>query len=142
MKIFGPVLGAILAAAAIIAAIVWLRTGVVETERAEKALDKDIRSADAHLHMLKAAQGTTAAKATISRTPEPTRDSPSATAMPVRDPKVVTITQLISIAVQHGSVGVAAGTRLPFVSRAGDKVRVRYYDGADYDIPISATDLK
>ncbi len=63
-------------------------------------------------------------------------------ATPVRNQKVVTITQPIFIAVQHGSVGVAAGTKLPFVSRAGDKVRVRYYDGADYDIPISATDLK
>jgi len=63
-------------------------------------------------------------------------------ATPVRDQKVVTITQPILIAVQHGSVGVAAGTKLPFVSRAGDKVRVRYYDGADYDIRMSATDLK
>ena len=43
---------------------------------------------------------------------------------------------------QHGSVGVAAGTKLPFVSRAGDKLRVRYYDGADYEIPVLATDLK
>jgi hypothetical protein len=58
------------------------------------------------------------------------------------DPKVVTITKPISIAVQYGSVSVAAGAKPPLVSRAGDKVRVRYYDGADYDIPISATDLK
>jgi hypothetical protein len=28
------------------------------------------------------------------------------------------------------------------LQRAGDKVRIRYYYGADYDIPISATDLK
>jgi hypothetical protein len=69
------------------------------------------------------------------------RDHKVVTIMPT-GPKVVTITQPISIAVQHGSVGVAAGTKLPFVSRAGDKVRVRYYDGADYDIPMSATDLK
>ena len=40
------------------------------------------------------------------------------------------------------SVSVSAGAKLPFISRAGDKVRVRYCDGADYDIPISATDLK
>jgi hypothetical protein len=40
------------------------------------------------------------------------------------------------------SVSVSAGAKLPFISRAGDKVRVRYYDGADYDIPMSATDLK
>jgi hypothetical protein len=42
--------------------------------------------------------------------------------------------------VPHGSVGVAAGTKFPFVSKVGDKVRIRYYDGADYDIPVAATD--
>ncbi len=86
-------------------------------------------------------------------TPQETASSmPVPTATPVRDqevvtitpadPKVVTITKATSIAVRYGSAGVAAGTKLPFVSRAGDKVRVRYYDGADYDIPISVTDLK
>ena len=69
------------------------------------------------------------------------RDSDVVTITPA-DPKVVTITKPISIAVRYGSAGFAAGTKLPFVSRAGDKVRVRYYDGADYDIPIEATDLK
>ena len=69
------------------------------------------------------------------------RDSDVVTITPA-DPKVVTITKPISIAVRYGSAGVAAGTKLPFVSRAGDKVRVRYYDGADYDIAIEATDLK
>jgi hypothetical protein len=64
----------------------------------------------------------------------PVRDSEVVTPA---DPKVVTITKPISIAVWYGG-----GNKLPFVSRAGDKVRVRYYDGADYDIPISATDLK
>jgi hypothetical protein len=58
------------------------------------------------------------------------------------DLKVVTITKPISIAVRYGSVSVSAGAKLPFISRAGDKIRVRYYDGADYDIPMSATDLK
>jgi len=58
------------------------------------------------------------------------------TATPVRNPQVVTITRPVSIAVQYGSVSVSAGAKLPFVSRAGDKVRVRYYDGADYDIPM------
>jgi hypothetical protein len=68
--------------------------------------------------------------------------TPAPVATPLRNPDTVTITKPISIAVRYGSAGVAAGTKLPFVSRAGDKVRVRYYDGADYDIPISATDLK
>jgi hypothetical protein len=58
------------------------------------------------------------------------------------DLKVVTITKPISIAVRYGSVSVSAGAKLPFISRSGDKIRVRYYDGADYDIPMSATDLK
>jgi hypothetical protein len=58
------------------------------------------------------------------------------------DLKVVTITKPISIAVRYGSVSVSAGAKLPFISRAGNKIRVRYYDGADYDIPMSATDLK
>jgi len=40
------------------------------------------------------------------------------------------------------SVSVSAGAKLLFISRAGDKIRVRYYDGADNDIPMSATDLK
>ena len=71
----------------------------------------------------------------------PVRDQKVVTITPA-DPKVVTITKPISIAVQYGSAGVEAGTKLPFVSRAGDKVRIRYYDGADYDIPISATNLK
>jgi hypothetical protein len=76
-----------------------------------------------------------------ARASTPVRFSEVVTITPA-DPKVITITKPISIAVQHGNVGVAAGTKLPFVSRAGDKVRIRYYDGADYDVPISATDLK
>jgi membrane protein implicated in regulation of membrane protease activity len=64
-----------------------------------------------------------------------------ATPTPVRDPDVVTITKPISIAVRYGSVSVASGTKLPFVSRAGEgsrpllrRRRLQY--------PISATDLK
>lgn len=49
MKIFGPVLGAILAPVAIIAVVVWFRTGIVEHERVEKALDEDIQRTDAYL---------------------------------------------------------------------------------------------
>jgi hypothetical protein len=60
--------------------------------------------------------------------------------MRFRNTATVTITKPISIAVPHGSVGVAAGTKFPFVSKVGDKVRIRYYDGADYDIPVAATD--
>ena len=152
MKIFGPVLAAILAGAAIIAVVVWVRNSVVETERAEKALNEQTQRSDVYLRALKHVYATPATTATIERTPEPIRHLPVPAATPVRDskvvtitpagPTVVTITKPISIAVRYGSVSVAAGTKLPFVSRAGDKVRIRYYDGADYDIPISATDLE
>jgi hypothetical protein len=47
-----------------------------------------------------------------------------------------------SIAVQCGSVRVSTETKLPFVSGAGDKVRVRYYDGADYDVRNTAQLLR
>ncbi len=49
MKIFGPVLGAILAAAAIIAVVVSVRNQSVKTEQAEKALDESIQRAHAIL---------------------------------------------------------------------------------------------
>jgi len=65
---------------------------------------------------------------------------PAATSKP-GDPKTVTLTQSVSITVPYGTVGIHPGTILPLISRVGsDKVRVRY-DGADYDIPLSATDL-
>jgi hypothetical protein len=139
MKIFGAILGAILAAVAIIAVVVSARNQIVKTERADKALDESTRRADAYLHMLKAAHGT---PAKISRTPESIGRLPSATPAPVRNSGTVTITRPISVTVQYGSVSVSVGAKLQFVSRTGDKVRIRYYDGADYDIPISATDLK
>jgi hypothetical protein len=65
---------------------------------------------------------------------------PAATPKP-RDPNTVTLTQPVSIPIPYGIVGLHPGTILPLISRVGaDKVRVRY-DGANYDIPLSATDL-
>jgi hypothetical protein len=76
-------------------------------------------------------------------TAEPVIHYAVATATPVpRDPEAVTLTKPVSITVQYGVVGIPAGSKLRFISRAGDKVRVRYSDGIDYDIPISATDLQ
>ena len=49
----GPVLGAILAAAAIIASAVWFCTAVVEHERSEKAFDETMQRIDAYLRAVK-----------------------------------------------------------------------------------------
>jgi hypothetical protein len=67
--------------------------------------------------------------------------TPSPNGMPP-DPNVVTVTKPVSITVRYGVISLRPGTKLPLVSRSGDKVRVRYSDGTDYDIPVSATDLK
>jgi hypothetical protein len=76
-------------------------------------------------------------------TPEPAVHHAVSTATPApHEPNVVILTKPVSITVQYGVIGIRAGTKLPFISRMGDKVRVRYSDGADYEIPISATDLQ
>ncbi len=51
--------------------------------------------------------------------------------------KVVTITQSVSV----GGDALPAGTRLEFVSKEGSDVHIRY-QGQEYVIPISATNLK
>jgi hypothetical protein len=60
---------------------------------------------------------------------------PSQSATP--SPQFVTITQAVSV----GATILSAGTRLEFVSKAGSDALIRY-KGAEYAIPISATDLK
>jgi hypothetical protein len=56
-------------------------------------------------------------------------------------PETIALTQSISIALPYGKMVVPAGTKLHLVSRNGENVQIRYLD-ADYEIPISATDLK
>jgi hypothetical protein len=55
--------------------------------------------------------------------------------------KMVSITQSVSIRIPYGAATLPAGIKLEFVSRNGPEVRVRYM-GAEYTIPVSATDLK
>ena len=75
MKIFGPILAAILAAAAIIAIVGSVRNQIVETEWAEKALDERIRNTSAYLHA-------PAARVATSQIAEPTTQLPSARPSP------------------------------------------------------------
>lgn len=52
-----------------------------------------------------------------------------------------TLTKSVSIQTPKGNVELQSGSKLLITSREGDNVRFRYLDG-DYEIPISATDLK
>jgi hypothetical protein len=54
---------------------------------------------------------------------------------------MLTITQSVSVQSPSGNVVLPAGTKIQLVARNGEKVQVRYA-GGDYEIPISATDLK
>ncbi len=53
----------------------------------------------------------------------------------------LTLTQSISIQLPSGNVVLQAGTKMQIVARNGGNVQVRYMD-AEYEIPISATDLR
>ena len=76
----------------------------------------------------------------------PAQDKPTAqdkyTAQARRDPNVITITHDVSIHIKDGIVGLPAGKKLALVARRGETVQVRDVNGANYDIPISATDLQ
>ena len=70
----------------------------------------------------------------------PSQDRPPAEAR--REGNVVTLTKDVSIHIKNGIIGLRAGKKLAFVSRRGATVQVRDINGEDYDIPISATDLR
>ncbi len=53
----------------------------------------------------------------------------------------ITLTVAVTIPVDYGNSTLQAGSRLKLVSRNGEIVRIHYKD-ADYEIPVSATDLK
>jgi hypothetical protein len=76
----------------------------------------------------------------VKQTTRPGQDRPTAEARP--EGNLVTLTKDVSIHIKNGVIGLPAGKKLAFISRRGATVQVRDIDGADYDIPISATDLK
>jgi len=74
--------------------------------------------------------------------------TPAATAPRKEPPKIVsrapnfaTLTRDVSVPVLYGVVSIRTGTKVRIVSRADSTLRIRY-DGADYDIPVAATDAK
>jgi len=148
---------AILGAAAVIGLVLWLRNSVIQTQQAERNLQNQIERTDIMLHLLNkgsspslagtprprpshkpaALSPSTVAQSTPSNSPrtvEPTLAS--------HDPNVVTLTRDMSMKIPYGIVGLRAGSKFRAVSQNGDTVRIRYSDGADYDIPIGATDWK
>jgi hypothetical protein len=60
---------------------------------------------------------------------------------PIVQPQVVTITTAVKIEIPYGQITLQRGTKLPFVSRDGGLVKVRYM-GETYSIPITSTDLQ
>ena len=120
-NIFGQVLAAILVAAAIggiLFGIYWLHSEAEATGKAHDNLQNEIARADTLLRLLKS----------------PSLSRPA-------NFREVTLTKVIPIELKYGRVTLYPGTKLELIERNGDRVRVRY-EGADYDIEISATDLK
>ena len=56
-------------------------------------------------------------------------------------PNLATLTRDVSVPVLYGVVSIRTGTKVRIVSRTGSTLRIRY-DGADYDIPVAATDAE
>ena len=99
------------------------------------------RSANAfHSITTEILRGLTSIKSWVRQTIRPAQEKPTAPAR--RDPNVITITHDVSIHIKHGIVGLPAGKKLALVARRGETVQVRDINGANYDIPISATDLQ
>ena len=79
----------------------------------------------------------------VAATPNSAAESiPAKPAPPVSDvsPKLVTITKPVTVRVPYGSVQIPAGMKLPYKTRNENTVRVSYM-GADYDVPLTSTDL-
>jgi hypothetical protein len=67
--------------------------------------------------------------------------SPSNTVQVTQDSGFVTLTADTEILRQSGKLKLRKGSRLPVTTVSGDNVTVHYFDGHDYSIPLSSTDL-
>ena len=115
MKIFGPVLLAILIAAGIIGTIVAIKSQLEATENAETAFQKQMAHTDAYLKILKSVHTSPSPWPSMPSiqisTPLPTpfvvqrqkRIGPSTVATPTA-PQFVTLTNNATIQVRYGSI--------------------------------------
>jgi hypothetical protein len=113
---------------AIVGVVIMVVVQTQKTNRVKAELDVAIQSADRYL----SAYG-------YPHSPSPTQVQTSRrnTAPANQETKLVTLTQPLSI----GGTALPVGTQLEFVSQNRAEVGIRYA-GAEYMIPISATDLK
>ena len=88
----------------------------------------------------KSSLAATAPAATATVTPE-SNSAPAPLAAVVEQPKIATITRAVAIRVPYGQAQIPAGTKLPYTVRGPGTVRVRYM-GAEYDVPITSTDVQ
>lgn len=83
----------------------------------------------------------TSAPETSPAATTPPVPTPPATATPLPQPQVITLTKPVPIQIPYGQITLQPGTKLPFVSRDAQSVTVRYM-GEKYSVPASSTDLK
>nr|MDQ6912256.1 S1/P1 nuclease [Verrucomicrobiota bacterium] len=81
----------------------------------------------------------TPAVTTTPATVAPESNSATAPTAP-EPPKIATITRPVPIRVPYGLAQIPPGTKLPYTVRGPNTVRVRYM-GAEYDVPITSTDV-
>ena len=55
-------------------------------------------------------------------------------------PDFITAIRPVPIKIRYGVISLSPGTRLKLISRSATTARVQY-EGTDYDIPLSSTDL-
>jgi hypothetical protein len=128
MKIFGPVLAAILVAALIITAIKAFHDQTEGTRIAEDNLQRAIAHADAYLSVYKALS-----------TPSPS-PSPTAASRVAPSSDIITLVKPAIINTGNRATTVPAGTSVRIISRRANNVWI-HYGNADYEIPVDATDL-
>ncbi|PYJ43202.1 MAG: hypothetical protein DME86_03520 [Verrucomicrobia bacterium] len=148
-NIFAQVFFAITAAIIVIGIIVWLKTSYVANEHARTNLQNLIAHADTYLHLwnkhtsrVPTAPADASPSRSVSAKSAPLKSPVAVTSItPPRIPNIITLTKPVSITIPYGIIGLRIGTKVQLLSRTSDKVRVRH-DGIDYEIPISATNLR